>query len=269
MAEKQVVPLAVAYSEYEQEVDEDVARGQERIMEARNFFVKQTRRGLCQELLGCEARNEFNIATMENKNLFKLYALEDSDCCIRTCCPSIRPWKMNISTSRKDQTFLRYETPMRCSTSGFKCCCHQEVMARGTNGQYYGKVKEDFYFCIPHFTVYDENNHVKQKIMPPTCCCGTMVDFCEDGKHNCCACRIPCYIYPANNNTPNGGGFSSINDGKIAKVWSGLGTELFSDATNFELEFPKEDAANYSGKARLLGAVFLINQLFFERTNQR
>ena len=62
---------------------------------------------------------------------------------------------------------------------------------------------------------------------------------------------------------------SSINDGKIAKVWSGLGTELFSDATNFELEFPKEDAANYSGKARLLGAVFLINQLFFERTNQR
>ena len=34
-----------------------------------NLFIKQTRKGCYQEMLGCEAQTEFKIATMEDKNV--------------------------------------------------------------------------------------------------------------------------------------------------------------------------------------------------------
>ena len=42
----------------------------------------------------------------------------------------------------------------------------------------------------------------------------------------------------------------------------GIGKAAGTDADKFEVEFPAD--ANTNAKARLLGALFLINQLFFE-----
>jgi hypothetical protein len=53
--------------------------------------------------------------------------------------------------------------------------------------------------------------------------------------------------------------------GSISKTWAGLSKELFSDADNFEAIFPAE--ADPSSKARILGAVFLLNHLFFESSS--
>ena len=50
--------------------------------------------------------------------------------------------------------------------------------------------------------------------------------------------------------------------GRIVKVWGGLGQEILTDADSFEVEFP--DDADSVMKANILGATFLINQLFFE-----
>ena len=51
--------------------------------------------------------------------------------------------------------------------------------------------------------------------------------------------------------------------GKISKRWSGLGKELFTDADNFNIVFPSGIDVNQ--KAILLGALFLIDMLFFEK----
>eukprot|EP00639_Heterosigma_akashiwo_P031197 CAMPEP_0194679306 /NCGR_PEP_ID=MMETSP0295-20121207/10706_1 /TAXON_ID=39354 /ORGANISM="Heterosigma akashiwo, Strain CCMP2393" /LENGTH=87 /DNA_ID=CAMNT_0039564669 /DNA_START=308 /DNA_END=571 /DNA_ORIENTATION=- len=55
--------------------------------------------------------------------------------------------------------------------------------------------------------------------------------------------------------------------GKIIKLWRGMGTELFTDADTFSLEFP--DDADAAAKARLLGTSIFINFLFFEGQKQQ
>lgn len=55
--------------------------------------------------------------------------------------------------------------------------------------------------------------------------------------------------------------------GRITKVWSGAVKETFTDADHFETDFPL--TATAAAKARLLGAVFLLNQVFFEDSHHR
>jgi len=54
--------------------------------------------------------------------------------------------------------------------------------------------------------------------------------------------------------------------GRIVKRWSGTGKEVFTDADNFGVEFPR--GWEVSRKAILLAAVFLIDFLYFERSGQ-
>lgn len=53
--------------------------------------------------------------------------------------------------------------------------------------------------------------------------------------------------------------------GKITKQWSGIGREMFTDAQNFGLTFPID--LDVKMKATLLGATFLIDFMYFERSN--
>ena len=48
--------------------------------------------------------------------------------------------------------------------------------------------------------------------------------------------------------------------GKIVKVWAGLGKEVLG-LHKFEVQFP--DNSDVVTKARLIGAMFLMNELFF------
>jgi hypothetical protein len=50
--------------------------------------------------------------------------------------------------------------------------------------------------------------------------------------------------------------------GKITKKWSGLLKETFSDADNFGIQFPRN--CDVKLKAILMGALFLIDMLYFE-----
>lgn len=52
--------------------------------------------------------------------------------------------------------------------------------------------------------------------------------------------------------------------GKISKQWSGLVKEAFMDADNFGVQFPMD--LDVKAKACLLGAVFLIDFMFFEKS---
>jgi hypothetical protein len=52
--------------------------------------------------------------------------------------------------------------------------------------------------------------------------------------------------------------------GKISKQWSGLAKEYFTDADNFGIQFPMD--LDVKMKAVMIGAVFLIDFMFFERS---
>ena len=54
--------------------------------------------------------------------------------------------------------------------------------------------------------------------------------------------------------------------GKIIKLWRGLGTEVFTDAASFQVDFPED--AEPAAKARLLGTTMFINIQFFEKGNE-
>lgn len=53
--------------------------------------------------------------------------------------------------------------------------------------------------------------------------------------------------------------------GKISKKWSGLAREYFTDADNFGISFPMD--LDVKMKAVMLGACFLIDFMFFEKSN--
>jgi len=68
--------------------------------------VKQTMKGCFQECCGCEAASEYKIGPYvgdfeeggaQGNPANTLYALEESNCCFRTCCPSMRPLEMKVS----------------------------------------------------------------------------------------------------------------------------------------------------------------------------
>lgn len=48
-------------------------------------------------------------------------------------------------------------------------------------------------------------------------------------------------------------------------MWRGMGTEVFTDAASFQVDFP--DGAGKEAKQRLIGATMFINMLFFEKSD--
>ena len=53
--------------------------------------------------------------------------------------------------------------------------------------------------------------------------------------------------------------------GLISKKWRGLCRETFTDADSFKVQFPLE--LDVKLKACLMGAVFLIDFMFFQKKN--
>lgn len=66
---------------------------------------------------------------------------------------------------------------------------------------------------------------------------------------------MPLYVF-----LPDDAGKDGNEKGKMVKVWNGLGNELLN-LDKYELVFPID--ANVETKARLVGALFLMNEIFF------
>ena len=80
-----------------------------------------------------------------------------------------------------------------------------------------------------------------------------------EGPHECCICScgsdIEFKVYAAD-------GATEI--GKISKQWAGFFNEAFTDCDIFGINFPKD--LDVTKKALLLGATFLIDYNFFEKS---
>ena len=190
-----------------------------------NLFVKQTKRGWFQELIGCEAKTEFKIATMGEKKGDVMYALEESSFLLRLFCPQIHSWDMTVwqgdGPGGSGTTVAKYHRPFRTPRAPFKCCCHQKVQHQDANGVAIGETVEDFSCFVPKFKIKDAQGNVEFMLSQPTCWNGLCVDCFAEGTN----CRVPFYVYPEGSKHVTG-----QQVGKIVQVWAGLGTEMFTDA---------------------------------------
>jgi len=216
-----------------------------------NLLAKQTKKGCLQNCLGCEAVSEFTIATKENPKNDKLYVIEESSCIQRFCLGNLNPFKMTLTEGGQPggRPVAHFDRPCACPVAPCKMCCFQSIaVADGHSNLPIGSVRETLFFCVPEFIVRNETGDISYYINVPTCCC-CLPNVCAEG-----CCRVPYYVY-----TPED---RSNEVGKIVKIWVSLGTEMLG-MNQYECDFPSN--ATPQQKAVLMGATFLINELFFKR----
>lgn len=217
--------------------------------------VMQTRKGCFQEMMGCEDTSEFNIATQEDQETLVMYAIEESSCFQRIMCPANRAMSMKISESKGGPQFLMGDMDLHCGLGA--CCLAPKMTMKDESGSVLGWSTSGFQCtCVQKIDVHNSTGELVYRVSPPHCCGGCCIQ-CYDSKHgNGCMCfKVPFYIYPA--------GDLENDVGNITKQWRGFGTEVFSDADTFTVEFPENVDANM--KANLLGTTFFLNSAFFER----
>ncbi|KAB0799175.1 hypothetical protein PPYR_07055 [Photinus pyralis] len=197
---------------------------------------------LLEALVGFETQNKYAIKNSLGQKVY--YALEDSDCLTRNCCGPIRPFEMNILDTYRNEV-MHFHRPLACTSCWFPCCL-QEMEVSSPPGTIIGTVEQKWSILFPSFVIKNANGDVVLRIDGPFCTA------------SCCCQDVVFNVYSADGQT---------KVGKIYKQWSGLIKEGFTDADNFGVTFPIDFDVRI--KATLIGALFLIDFMFFETTRAR
>ncbi|XP_068960810.1 phospholipid scramblase 1-like [Petaurus breviceps papuanus] len=187
---------------------------------------------------GFETNNKYVITNSFGQRVY--FAVEENDCCTRNCCGNLRPFILKI-LDNAGREVITVERPLRC-TSCFYPCCLQKLEVQSPPGVPIGYIIQNWHPFLPKFTVLNEHQQEVLKIGGPcvVCRCCTDIDF----------------------------NIKSLNEetvvGKITKQWTGIIKEVFSDTDNFAIQFLID--LDVKVKAVMLGACFLIDFMFFEKT---
>ncbi|KAM4687194.1 phospholipid scramblase 2-like [Rhinophrynus dorsalis] len=196
---------------------------------------------LLEAITGYETCNQYELRNIMGQKVFS--AQERSTVCARCCCGSNRPLSLQVcdSTGREVIHFIR---PLKCTSCCFPCCL-QELEVQSPPGHTVGYVVQTWHPFVPKYLLMTETRDPVLKVVGPcimSSCCGD-VNF--QVKPLC----------------------ESRSVGRISKQWTGLPKEIFTDADNFGIQFPKD--LDVKMKAVLLGACFLLDYVFFERSRAK
>jgi hypothetical protein len=220
--------------------------------------MRQTRRGWLQECLGCEAKTEFKYFIGSDQ---VFHSIEDASCFCRFCFLPCHNYKMTVKELNTEAEIVTVDRPFKCAAGGCKCCCYQEATFFSNNNEL-GTMKETCWFCVPSFKIYDHQNNYVYLIHPPTCLGGCCINPCAEG--NPCGkgcCKQSFRIYDASVGNQGGEEYKGI----ILKKPKSAMTEIFTDSSAFEVDFPKDATSDQKGI--LTGAAILINSVFYEGGN--
>lgn len=192
---------------------------------------------LLEAFVGFETANKYVVKNTLGQQIY--FAAEDTNCCTRQCCGNNRCFDMKILDNTQKEV-IHLHRDLRCTTCW--CPCFLQKMEVTAGGQTIGYVCQTWSPCFPKFSVQDAKGDVVLRIEGPFCTC------------NCCG--------DVEFDVTSEDGNSKV--GKISKQWSGLIKEHFTDADNFGINFPMDLDVNV--KATLLGACFLIDFMYFERS---
>ncbi|XP_070380914.1 phospholipid scramblase 2-like [Dermacentor albipictus] len=186
-----------------------------------------------------ELQNKYVVKNSMGQFVFT--ALEQSDLFSRCFCGSRRPFEMSLLDYRNVEV-LRLFRPLRCDC-GLCFCCLQEMDVRDASGASIGSIRMEFSIIHPTFSVLDSQGNVVLVVKGPFC---TTSICCQDVVFDIFARDAVSKL------------------GAITKTWTGVLREAFTDADNFTVTFPID--LDVKIKAVLLGAVFVIDFVFFEQS---
>lgn len=174
------------------------------------------------------------ITGFETKNRYAIsdeggrqlyWAAEESSTIARLFLKALRPFSIHI-LSMEGRPVINAEKPFRFY--------FHEMTVFSAEGNPMGCVKREFSLLEKKFTITGAQGGEMYSIRAPL-------------------------LHPWTFTVSKGG----METGKIVKKWSGLGKEAFTDADNFSVTFPQ--GAGPDEKAALLGALFLIDMVYFEK----
>eukprot|EP00795_Rhopilema_esculentum_P017008 gene17008-8513_t len=181
---------------------------------------------LLEAFTGFETNNKYKIQNSMGQQVY--FAAEDTDCCTRICCGSARAFEMKILDNSQREV-IHLHRPFRCTGCCFPCFL-QELEVTSPPGTPVGYVVQKWSLCVPKFEIQDASRNPVLLIEGPIC----TINMCGDIEF------------------------------QISKQWSGLAKEMFTDADNFGITFPMD--LDVKMKAVMLGACFLIDFMFFEKS---
>jgi len=217
--------------------------GLEYLCQIDQLIVKQQVE-LLEAFTGWETNNKYKVMNTVGQQVY--FAAEETDMCMRQCCGPNRGFTMHI-TDNMNQELIRVAREFKCCAGcqWFACSdgCAHEVTIEAPVGNIVGYVRQTQSCLEPRFSILDANHDEILSCAGPVCVC----------------CAGPCFEPEFKVFSKDG----SQEVGKITKQWSGLGRELFTDADTFGVSFPMD--LDVKMKAVMIGAVFLIDFMFFEK----
>ncbi|XP_062543276.1 phospholipid scramblase 2 isoform X2 [Armigeres subalbatus] len=195
---------------------------------------------LLEAFTGFETANKYTVKNTLGQKVY--WAVEDTDCCTRNCCGPARPFDMKVLDYYQNEV-LHFNRPLRCSSCCFPCCL-QTLEVSAPPGNVIGTVEQNWSIFTPQFSIKDQSGNTVLRIEGPFC----TFSICGDVEFKVVA---------------NDG--SQV--GKISKQWSGFAREAFTDSDHFGINFPMD--LDVRVKATLLGCLFLIDYMFFEKSGNK
>jgi len=208
-------------------------------------LLAQQKKDLLEVLTGWEENNRYVIRNAAAQQVY--YAFENTDFCMRCCCGSKRGFKIHI-VDNMNQEVIRVSREFKCCAGCSWCsdccdCCTHEVKCETPTGELLGYVRQSRTFWKPYFDILDSERRKVLSIQGP-CCIWNGV---------CCPCDNNFDVVSLDGTT---------QVGAVTKQYGGFLQEMFTDATNFSINFPMD--LHVKIKATLLCALFLIDFMFFE-----
>ncbi|CAL9684640.1 unnamed protein product [Knipowitschia caucasica] len=192
---------------------------------------------LTEVFCGWEIRNRYVIKNSVGQQVFTAEE-HDIDCCTMQCCGPRRPFNIRILDNFNSEILtVTRETNAYCFPWFL-----QEVEIQSPPGVPIGYMVQNWHWFLPKFTLLDASRRAVLKIEGSFC------------RIKCCADVVFDVL--------------SLDEdrvvGQISKQWAGFLQEGFTDANNFGVTFPMDLEVRV--KALLLGAVFLIDFMYFQKS---
>ncbi|XP_052227793.1 phospholipid scramblase 2-like [Dreissena polymorpha] len=224
-----------------------VPPGLEYLAQIDQLLVKQQVE-LLEVLTGWESANKYKIQNSVGQQVY--FAAEESNMCARQCCGPQRSFTIHI-TDNAGVEIIRVHREFKCCAGCSWCACSRgcahEVTVESPPGTLVGYVLQKQSCIEPHYAIMNAQEEELLTIKGPMCvisgpCCPN-VEF----------------------NVLSKDGTTEV--GRISKQWSGALREYFTDADNFGISFPMD--LDVKMKATMLGAVFLIDFMYFEQSGNQ
>jgi hypothetical protein len=233
--------------------------------------IHQTRKGWCQELMGCDASQEYRVHALGGNREQIGHADEmPYGCCDKHCLNSClckliwskwRPFTINVSPQKGAPADIIAERKMNwlsfiCSggsmpTGCVGCCCsacYQRMEVR-SNTAVLGTTELPCYCCLPALEVKDASNNPLYTIRKK----GPWYSQC---------CMLPCRQQTFEIVLPGATDDESAVIGTVKKLQGSLLKELMTDADTFEVKYPPNITPEH--RALISASTFLIDMIFFE-----